>query len=257
MSWEIETVFDLSDENLFAEMVTIGLGLFMWEEVLSGEAGYSQYQDNLTSFTVPGGATSLGQVQFDASVDPMPEWEDTKGRFFKYVEVQHLIEFLATDVPRILEELLPGQLTRKFYGTDWASTSMEPANLRPTWTEVKAKGAELITADAVKATVATAYKAMSDNIGLEVYNTFKTTDENSANAFAQSWRIKAERPGEYFNEGLVATDAIGGFLINDLLDTQQKILDFYSAKVDQLITFDKFRDTQIMTYLAAKAAAEA
>lgn len=257
MAWEIETVRTLSDENLFAEMVAIDLGLFMWEKVESGEAGYDQYQDNINSYTVPVGASDFSEVQFDGSVNPMPDWGETKARFFRYTTETHKAEFNSVDLGMVLERLLPGQLTGVFNRGDWVSTEIQPEELKPTWLSVKTEWDSIQAEKTLKETLAAAYKIMTDNIASEMYNVFKTKLETSANAFAQSWKIKSERPELYISEGLIATEAIAGFSVGEALDTAQKVQDYYTEKVDQLIAFDKFRDTQINAYLAAKVAAEA
>jgi len=254
MAWEIETVFDLDEASLLAEMVAVDLGLFMWDLVIEGQDGYDQYQDNLASYTVPEGATEFAQVQFDQSVDPMPLWEDIKVRFFNYAKAEHQVEFDGLDMYRVLEELLPGQLTGMFNRCCWLESDIEPTELKPTWAEMKAKWDEIKTLNSKKAIVAAAYKTMSDNIGLAVYNLFETTDDASANAFAQSWKIKTERSADYAAEGLVARKEVAGFLIGDPLDTEAKILSYYTEMINLMVVFDKYRDAEIMTYLVAKAA---
>lgn len=248
MTWEIETVYTLDDTALFAEMNSIGWNDFFWKEITDTEdPGYAQYQDNASSYTVPGDATTFEEIQFDLSVDPIPAWENVKTAFFSYVDATHKAEMAATDITGALFKLDP-TLTKTLIRGGWLDSEVEPA--KPDWSAVRAMDTRL------KA-VALAYKTMSDNIALAVYNLFQTTDENSANAFAQSWRIKAERGIDYAGEGLLARAAIAGFLVGDPLDTAQKVTDYYSAMVDELVIFDKYRDAQIGAYLAAKTAAEA
>lgn len=257
MAWTIETVFDLSDEDLFAEMVAIDLGQFMWDTLEVADPGYDQWQDNLVSYTIPVGATSLIQVQFDGTTDPIPVWEDTVERFFTYVRAIHQAEFNPVDLPAVLEMMLPGQLSLFIEKSDWLETIVEPVNLKPLWADLLIKDAELLALNIKNTLISNAYNTMNSDIAVEIFSVFKTASETSAAAFAQSWRMKMDRPAEYFSEGLLAQEAIAGFAINDPLDTEAKILSYYTEKVEQLIAFDKFRDGKIMIYLAAKAAAEA
>jgi len=255
MAWEIETVFDLDDESLFAEMVDNNIGLFMWDVITDiNDPDYPQYQDNLNSYTVPAEATSLSQVQFDASVDPLPVWEEIKERFFKWVTEIHIAEVILIDINIVLPALIGHEVMFRKAGERWLDFHITSGEDRPTWAEMKTKAAELDVLKSAQEIVAAAYKTMSDNICVQIFAIFKTTDQISASAFAQSWRMKAERPAEYAEEGLIATEAIAGFTIGDALDDEAKVLAYYTEKVNQLIAFDKFRDSEIMTYLAVKAA---
>ncbi len=257
MAWEIETVFELSDADLFTEIVANDIGLFMWAVVAEGDPGYDQYVDNLASYTVPEGATEFSEVQFDESVDPMPTWENTKERFFAWCWATHESEMSSMDIGRVMESLSEVQLEYINIRPRWTDTLLEPAEQKHTWAEMKAEWAIMEAADAVEAIVAAAYKVMDDNINAATLSTFGTLDRDSAGAFAQSWRLKMDNASSYSGIGLVALEEIAGFSVGDPLDTDQKVSDYYTEKVNQLIAFDIFRDAEIMTYLAAKAAAEA
>lgn len=256
MAWEIETLYELTDEQIFSEIQIIGWEKVLWKKVNEGEPGYDQYQDNISSFTVPAEATSFQEVQFDASVDPIPTWEGIKSRFFLYAEEKHKEEYTEMEVPNVLRSLTSPTADYIEKGKDWRTFIVTTGEEKPTWAQMKAEWDLIKSQRNKKAQIAAAYKVMSDNIAAEVYNVFETSNEASANAFSQSWRIKSERPADYVGQGLIATQALGGFNPGDALDTEQKIKDYYDAKVEQLIAFDKFRDAEILTYLAAKAAIE-
>lgn len=259
MAWEIETVFSLDDDSLFAEMILIDLSLFMWDVVDPSDPEYAQYQDNLNSYNVPNGATQFEQVQFDGSVNPIPDWNLTKDRFFGWVEDTHNAEFesLKSKIGSVLVSLFGNTIEFAKINSNWANVEIRSGETKPTWQEVKDELSILDAAESVKATVAAAFKSMSENIAAQVYVVFGTIDEASANAFAHSWRIKSERAADYSASGYVALEAIAGFNPGDALDTEAKVQSYYDEKVNQLIVFDKFRDAEILAYLTAKAAAEA
>lgn len=260
MAWEIETVFELDDESLFAEMVDNNIGLFLWNVIIDSEdPDYDQYQDNLVSYAVPEGATSLEQVLFDGSVTPIPVWEEVKIRFFEWIWVTHEAEFAAikNNIGRTLISLFDETIEFGKLDKRWADAEIRSGEDKPTWAEIKAEEAIVTNVVNIAIVVAAAHKTMDDNLSTEILSVFGTLDRDSANAFAKSWELKKNNAAEYTTEGLVALEAIAGFAINDSLDTEQKIRDYYTEKCNQLIVFDKFRDNEIKTYLTAKAVAEA
>lgn len=102
-----------------------------------------------------------------------------------------------------------------------------------------------------------AHTEMNEDIYAEMYSLFQTTDPISAHAFAQSWGLKKDNPAEYLPDNLVATHTVGVFTMGDMLDTEQKIVDFYTEMTKLLVQFDKFRDNRIKQYLQEKAEIEA
>jgi hypothetical protein len=244
MTWEIETVNTLNDSDLFTEINNIGWNNFFWDEIIDiNDPAYTQYQDNISSYTVPAGATSFNDIQFDATVKPAPIWLDVKAKFLDYVNSIHLDQMLAADITGTLFKIDP-TLTKTLIRKTWVESEIEPT--KPLWSTVWSIDFK------IKA-VATAYKTMSENIAEQVFLVFLTKDEISASAFAQSWRMKRDYAADYTLEGLTAKEAIAGFIVGDLLDTQLKIETYYTEKVNQLIAFDKFRDNEIKTYLVVKA----
>lgn len=148
MAWEIETVYSLNDADLFAEISLVGWAQFLWAPVAPDAPGYAKYLDNLESFTVPNGATSFTQIQFDSLVYPMPTWLGTKARFFDYVAAVHLTEVAAVDLVRVINALATEQITYIRPARTWAEVVVEPSDQKKTWAQMKAKAVQLLTADA-------------------------------------------------------------------------------------------------------------
>ena len=257
MSWEIETVFNLSDDELFAEMLEVGLAQFLWQPVEHGHPSYTQYLKNLAGFVVPVGATSFSDVMFAGSVKPIPVFTDVKSRFFDYVWAAHEIEFAETDILQSLIHLLDNSLQLGRLGKRWTEVEIRSNHQKPTWNEVKEAWEEVQLVKQKKDQVKALYDTMSENIREQIILLFKTDDYHSAQAFAQSWKLKADKPEEYADSGLIAMENIAGFTFGQPLDTAEKIATYYSFKIQQLIAFDKFRDNEINTYFIAKTAIEA
>jgi len=73
----------------------------------------------------------------------------------------------------------------------------------------------------------------------------------SMQAFTSAFTLRASNPAEYVADGLQVHYATVGYVLGDALDTEVKITAYYT-KI--LIELDKFRNAEIFTYLAAKAA---
>lgn len=80
--------------------------------------------------------------------------------------------------------------------------------------------------------------------------TLGTTTE-SMQAFTAAFNLRATNPAEYVAEGLQVHYAITGYVLGSALDTVEKVTEYYT-KI--LIELDKFRNSEINNYLAAKAA---
>lgn len=161
MAYEIETVFTLSDAELFTEMNTLGIGQFLWDALDESDPGYAQYQINLANFTVPGGADGFEDIQFSGNVNPVPTWADTKQRFFDYVNAEHQAEFNSMNIVNVLSELKIQGMEFFSAGSNWPSTVIMPVELKPTWSQMKAKAAELLAAAPSLAAKNAVLRAMS------------------------------------------------------------------------------------------------
>lgn len=95
---------------------------------------------------------------------------------------------------------------------------------------------------------------MDTNIILKAMEITKGTSVESVQAFMSAFQLRAANPAEYVNEGLQVYWPIDEYALLSSLDTEAKITGYYN-KV--LIYIDKFRQAEINTYVAAKAALEA
>lgn len=95
---------------------------------------------------------------------------------------------------------------------------------------------------------------MDTNIVNKALEITKASSIESATAFISAYQVRANNAASYENDGLIVLYAIDGFILYGALDTTQKIQDYYNGL---LILLDKFRNTEINTYLAAKAVIEA
>lgn len=73
----------------------------------------------------------------------------------------------------------------------------------------------------------------------------------SSQAFMQAFQVRVANASKYINDGLVAFYATTSFQKFDALDTEQKIVEYYS---EILVEMDKFRNQKIQEYLQAKSA---
>lgn len=94
-------------------------------------------------------------------------------------------------------------------------------------------------------------ETMDSNIMAKAMEISKGTTAESVQAFFQAFQIRASNPAEYTSEGLIVRYAITGYALNDALDTEAKITDYYN-KI--LIEMDKYREAEISNYIAALAA---
>lgn len=98
-------------------------------------------------------------------------------------------------------------------------------------------------------------KELKDNMDANIINKSaeitKGTSIESIQAFIQAYQLRANNPAEYVNDGLIVRWAIDIYALNDALDTEQKITEYYN-KV--LIYLDKFREQEIANYINAVAA---
>lgn len=90
---------------------------------------------------------------------------------------------------------------------------------------------------------------MDNNIVNKAFELTGASSIESASAFFQGYTLRANNASEYINEGLMAHYAIGAFALGDALDTEAKISEYYNLIN---ITMDKFRNSEINNYLAAK-----
>jgi len=264
------------DELYFVEMVQVGIGTFLWEyptpvdpanPTTEEQTALEVYFADMGKFTVPVGAIAFSEIQFAGDVSVVPLWADVKTRFEAYkaelaaikaADDLHLSEYAGMDIDIVLTTLLGNQTEyAKMGDRRWSDVQIRSGEIKPSWEDMKV-ASETITATAATASgIENIHSQMNYDIQEEAFILFQTRDLHASNAFAQSWKLKKENPSEYITDGVLAFKTVGAFSIGDALDTEQKILDYFTEMVSMLIAFDKFRDTKINEYLAAKAVLEA
>jgi len=264
------------EELIFIGMVSVGMGSFLWayptpvdpmNPTAPEQEAINAWSSDQGKYTIPVGAVQFSDIQFAGDVSSTPVWSEMKARYQAYLDEiaaakaadeLHMSEYSGMDIDIVLTTLLGNQVEyAKMGNRRWTDVQIRSEEIKPSWEEMK------VAADNISATASTAsgievlHDQMNNAIYAEAFTVFKTTDLHSATAYSQSWRLKKENPALYADDGLVAFRTIGSFTLGDPLDTEQKVLDYYTALVDLLIAFDKFRDTKIKEYLTAKAALEA
>lgn len=91
-----------------------------------------------------------------------------------------------------------------------------------------------------------AHTLMTDSIAQKAADITKGKSLMAIQAFITSFQIKAAYPEEYVNDGLKVYYAVGTYAVDDLLDTTEKIGEYYKLL---LIEADKARDTFIKSYI--------
>jgi len=89
--------------------------------------------------------------------------------------------------------------------------------------------------------------------GAIIQKSFEMTGASSiesAQAFMQAFQVRIANASKYVNDGLVVFCATTSFQKFDDLDTEQKIVDYYS---ETLVEMDKFRNQKIQEYLQSKS----
>ena len=119
--------------------------------------------------------------------------------------------------------------------------------------DVDAETQAIVDARALSENLGNIRETMDNNIIVKAMEITKGTTIESVQAFTQAFHLRANNPAEYVAEGLVVRYAWGSYAIDDALDTEAKISEYYSGI---MIELDKFREAEIATYLAAKFALE-
>jgi hypothetical protein len=86
-----------------------------------------------------------------------------------------------------------------------------------------------------------AYFKMSKEIYEEMEIVFGTKNSDSAIAYEKTWNLMLANSEEWSNLGLKDD-------VNDLLDTSEKVLDFASKKISQVVIYGKWRMQRIAQF---------
>lgn len=99
--------------------------------------------------------------------------------------------------------------------------------------------------DELNRQVTTLYQEMNSEIYEQMANVFGTTNADSASAYEATWRMMKENPTEFSGLGLTARFDVAGMTVGDALDTDQKITDYATAKMDEVLAYGKYRMQRI------------
>jgi hypothetical protein len=110
--------------------------------------------------------------------------------------------------------------------------------------------AAAVTAATAQASLATAKATMDTDIRAFVSSKTGSTGDVEMQAQVSSFSLRAANSTEYAAEGLTAHVASASFTLGEVLDTAQKVQDFYT---EILVEMDKDRQAHIITYLTTKA----
>jgi hypothetical protein len=100
------------------------------------------------------------------------------------------------------------------------------------------------------------------DIYAELKLVFLTMDPNSANAYYETWQDMALNPSEYIAfslvcpELLLSADATTLFALGAALDTNLKIQQYAGRKIEQALTYGRWRMGRLTQYAVAKAVIE-
>ena len=94
------------------------------------------------------------------------------------------------------------------------------------------------------------WKSMDTGVVDDAITVFKTKNRESILAFVSSYQLRILAPQKYSALGLVAEFTIGAFTVGDLLNTDEKVKDYYT---EILVDLDTKRNTRIVEYLTLKA----
>lgn len=166
-------------------------------------------------------------------------------------------------IPAFIEEVLPVQaIADKWTKVGEADVFIDP--LDPSWTFVAGSpevvgvpahwglviSPELVAAKALKtksALVQAAYNQMNIDVYGAMASVFGTTNADSASAYEKTWTLMKESPSEW--SGLGLKDDLGA-----VLDTDQKVLDFVTAKLASVLAYGKMRMQRIEQFRTEREA---
>ena len=92
------------------------------------------------------------------------------------------------------------------------------------------------------------YDQMNLDVMDKVYDVFGTTNESSATAYKETWHDMVSSPANYSSIGLKSRFNRGGFAVDDLLDTDQKVIDYANACLAEVSTYAAWRMQRIQQF---------
>lgn len=124
------------------------------------------------------------------------------------------------------------------------------------WYTISENTAAKVAADKADQ-IQAAYNTMNSEVLAQMSAVFGTTNPDSASAYEATWKLMAETPSDWSAAGLTARFDRGGVLTGAALDTDQKVLDYANACLQEVKTYGVWRMQRIETFRADRAAIEA
>jgi len=102
--------------------------------------------------------------------------------------------------------------------------------------------------------VTVAYNLMNTNVYAEMAIVFGTTNPESATAYHDTWRLMANTPTDWYASGITARFARGGVVVNEALDTVQKVQNYADACLVAVKNYGVWRMQRIEQFRIEKNA---
>lgn len=159
-------------------------------------------------------------------------------------------------VPKDSIGLLPENIAKEDWPYLQASQSNDPQTGEPVWNITVDSSAKAIAVaeQSKKDDIAAAYKAMSDEVDAKMYEVFRTLKADYATAEYETWQDMKKRPSAYSGLGLKVDHQINNvdetelFSPGSALDTDQKILDYATRKIELAEAYGTFRVQRIQQF---------
>lgn len=114
--------------------------------------------------------------------------------------------------------------------------------------------AEVLVNEQKAAQVTEIYNAMNTEVYTAMGGVFGTTNADSATAYERTWEMMKAAPENWSGAGLLAEFAVGGFAVGDALDTDQKVTDYATAKIAEVLAYGVWRMQRIKQFKIDRAA---
>jgi len=228
---------------------------------------------NVSDVLIPAKSQEIIDKQTEINVVPeitivsKPTWEEVVAEYEIYEaertaereqRLAEEAEYAAMDIDLVIADLLGNDCMYNKAGKHWDDLEIRSGHTKPTWEEIKVHWAALSASLELEKQLSDLDKLMDTNIFIEAAGIFGTSKFESMVFFSQSWILKRDYASKYVDDGLVVFKQTVSFqIIGAPLDTESKVHTYHDELCQEiLIAIDKYRDNEIRTYLAAKAAQE-
>lgn len=104
-----------------------------------------------------------------------------------------------------------------------------------------------------QAQVTAAYNHMNDDVYGQMEAVFGTKKSDSATAFEATFRLMVQKPELFSGKGLSADKAVGDFTVGQELDTDQKVVDYATARIAEIEAYAVYRMNRIKQFYTERA----